>query len=46
MQKKSFIKGALILSAAGILSKTLGAVYRIPFARIIEGEGLGIYQMA
>ena len=46
MQKKSFIKGALILSAAGILSKILGAVYRIPFARIVEGEGLGIYQMA
>lgn len=46
MQKKSFIKGAIILSAAGILSKILGAVYRIPFARIVEGEGLGIYQMA
>jgi stage V sporulation protein B len=46
LQKKSFIKGALILSAAGILSKILGAVYRIPFARIVEGEGLGIYQMA
>ena len=46
MQKKSFIKGALILSGAGILSKILGAVYRIPFARIVGGEGLGIYQMA
>jgi len=46
LQKKSFIRGALILSAAGILSKILGAVYRIPFARIVGGEGLGIYQMA
>ncbi len=46
MPKKSFIRGALILSAAGILSKVLGAVYRIPFARIVGGEGLGIYQMA
>ena len=44
--EKSFIRGALILSAAGILSKVLGAVYRIPFARIVGGEGLGIYQMA
>ena len=46
MQKKSFIKGALILSAAGIFSKVLGAIYRIPFARMVGNEGLGIYQMA
>lgn len=46
MKNKSFIKGALILSVAGILSKILGAVYRIPFTRIVGGEGLGIYQMA
>ncbi len=36
----------MILSAAGILSKILGAVYRIPFSRIVGEEGLGIYQMA
>ena len=46
MSSKSFIRGALILSAAGIISKILGAVYRIPFARIVGDEGLGIYQMA
>lgn len=46
MQKKSFIKGALILSAAGIFSKILGAIYRIPFTRIVGNETLGIYQMA
>ena len=46
MERKSFFKGALILSAAGILSKVLGAVYRIPLARLVGQEGIGIYQMA
>lgn len=46
MKNKSFIIGAVILSAAGIFSKILGAIYRIPFARIVGDEGLGIYQMA
>jgi stage V sporulation protein B len=44
--KSSFVKGALILSLAGIISKILGALYRIPFARIVGDEGVGLYQMA
>ena len=46
MEQKSFFKGALILSLAGIISKVLGAVYRIPFARLVGDEGVGLYQMA
>lgn len=46
MEKKSFFRGALILSLAGIISKVLGAVYRIPFARLVGDEGVGLYQMA
>lgn len=42
----SFLKGALVLSVAGALSKILGAVYRIPLARLLGGEGMGLYQMA
>jgi Membrane protein involved in the export of O-antigen and teichoic acid len=42
----SFLKGALILSIAGALSKILGALYRIPLARLLGGEGMGLYQMA
>ena len=47
MQRKSqsFVKGALIISAGGFLSKLLGAVYRIPLVAILGGEGMGIYQM-
>jgi stage V sporulation protein B len=47
MDKKSnFLKGALILSIAGAISKILGALYRIPLARLLGGEGMGLYQMA
>ena len=46
MKKQHFLHGAAILGAAGIVSKLLGAIYRIPFARMVGGEGMGIYQMA
>jgi len=42
----NFLKGALVLSIAGALSKILGAIYRIPLARLLGGEGMGLYQMA
>ena len=42
---QSFIKGAIIISLGGFISKVLGAVYRIPLTRFLGGEGMGIYQM-
>lgn len=45
-RKKSFLQGALILGIAGVLSRILGAFYRIPLARLIGSEGMGLYQMA
>ena len=44
-QKQSFIKGAVIISLGGFISKVLGAIYRIPLTNILGGEGMGIYQM-
>jgi stage V sporulation protein B len=44
--KQNFLRGAIVLSVAGGISKILGAVYRIPLARLIGGEGMGLYQMA
>lgn len=44
--RQNFLKGAVVLSVAGAISKVLGAVYRIPLARLIGGEGMGLYQMA
>lgn len=43
--QKSLKKGALILGVSAIISKILGAVYRIPLVRIIGGDGVGIYQL-
>jgi len=45
-KKQKFLKGALILSAAGLISKILGAVYRIVLGRWIGPYGMGLYQMA
>ena len=45
MKKQSYIKGAVIISAGGFLSKMLGALYRIPLVAFLGGTGMGIYQM-
>lgn len=42
----NFLKGAAILSIAGIIVKILGAIYRIPLGNIISTEGMGYYQTA
>jgi stage V sporulation protein B len=44
--RKNFLRGAALLSVAGVISKVLGALYRIPLARMIGEEGIGLYQMA
>lgn len=45
MSGKSFVKGALVLSFAGILAKCLGALYRIPFGYIASEDCLALYSM-
>ncbi|MFZ5974584.1 MAG: putative polysaccharide biosynthesis protein [Bacillota bacterium] len=44
MSKKSFVGGAVILGIAGIITKVIGAFYRIPLTNIIGSDGVGIYQ--
>ena len=41
-----FMKGAMILTVAGLLVKVIGAVSKVIVARILGGEGVGLYQMA
>ena len=43
---QSFIKGAMILTVAGIIIKIIGAVNKIYISRMLGGEGIGLYQMA
>lgn len=40
------MKGALILTVAGIVVKIIGSVNRILLSRLLGGEGIGLYQMA
>lgn len=46
MTRRSFVQGAAILAAAGLMSKFIGALFRIPLANILGAEGVGIYGMA
>ncbi|OMF31696.1 stage V sporulation protein B [Paenibacillus sp. FSL H8-0548] len=46
MTKQTFIKGAMILLAAGIINRLLGFAPRIALPRIIGAEGVGIYQLS
>lgn len=45
MTKQSFIRGTMILLAAGILNRILGFIPRITLPRVIGAEGIGIYHM-
>lgn len=46
MEKNSFLKGAMILTLAGLMVKVIGSVNRILLSRLLGGEGIGLYQMA
>ena len=43
--KESFLKGALVLGLAGIITKIMGAFFRIPLGNLIGSEGMGYYQV-
>ena len=46
VSKETFLKGALILTVAGVIVKVIGSVNRILLSRLLGGEGIGLYQMA
>ncbi|RLL47984.1 stage V sporulation protein B [Oceanobacillus piezotolerans] len=46
MTKQSFLKGALILILAGMITRFLGFINRIVVARLMGEEGVGLYMMA
>ncbi|MDR1640562.1 MAG: polysaccharide biosynthesis protein [Clostridiales bacterium] len=45
MRRKSIVASALILTAAGIITRLLGFVYRIYMSNILGAEGMGLYQL-
>lgn len=44
-KKNGFLGGVAILSIAGLLSKVIGMLFRIPLTNAIGMEGLGLYQL-
>ncbi|WP_373228550.1 stage V sporulation protein B [Cohnella sp.] len=45
MRKQTFIQGAMILLAAGLLNRILGFIPRIALPRMIGAEGVGLIQL-
>ena len=45
MARDRFLKGATLLAGATIVSKLIGALYRIPLTNILGAEGIGLYQL-
>lgn len=46
MSSDRFLRGAVILTLAGLMVKVIGSVNRILLSRLLGGEGIGLYQMA
>lgn len=46
MAKKSFIQGAAVLAAAGLMVKVLGAIFKIPLGNMIGADGMAYYSPA
>ena len=42
---KSILKGAAILTAAGVITRLLGFIYRIFMSNVMGAEGMGLYQL-
>lgn len=45
MSKKTFFRGTLILTCAGVLTRLIGFFYRIFLSHSIGSQGMGIYQL-
>lgn len=46
MSSDKFLRGAAILTLAGLTVKVIGSFNRILLSRLLGGEGIGLYQMA
>lgn len=44
-QHNTFFASAIIVSIGGLISKLLGAIYRIPLTNLIGSYGMGLYQL-
>ena len=42
---RGLLAGTVILAAAGLLCKVIGAAYRVPLTNLLGAEGIGLYQL-
>lgn len=45
MTKESFLRGAVILALASMISRVIGLVYMVILPRVIYDDGMGLYQL-
>ena len=45
-KQQSFLHGSVILIAATVLAKIIGAIYRIPLTNLLDSDGMGYYSTA
>ena len=45
-QKKSFIKGAIVLAFANLVVKLIGAFFKIPLYELLDKDGSGLFNVA
>lgn len=45
MKRNTFIKGTIILTLTGLISRIIGFFYRIYLSRLFGEEGMGVYQL-
>ncbi len=43
--KNNFLSGAIVLTLCSLLTKVIGAIYKIPLLKTLGSDGLGAYQM-
>ena len=46
LQKQTFLQGAIVLIVANLLTKVIGAIFKIPLANVLDENGMGIYNSA
>lgn len=46
MKKQSFLKGSAILLASVVITKLIGALFKIPLSNLIGGTGMGYFSSA
>ena len=46
LKKQTFLQGAIVLVVANLLTKVIGAIFKIPLANVLDENGMGIYNSA